>query len=214
MSDDSDRQLSELLQAHASRHRASPALHSAVRTEITLQSAAARPRPASTRWRWPAWASIGVGFALGVFFSAASVLVASRAADSEQLEAELVGNHVRALMVAHLTDVASSDQHTVKPWFQGKLDYSPPVKDLRAEGFALLGGRLDYVAGQPVAALVYRRNGHLINLFVWPGGRAPLTEASERQGYNVMRWSDDGMTYAAVSDVNRNELRAFCELLR
>jgi anti-sigma factor RsiW len=214
MSDDSDRHQSELLRSHATRYRASPALQSAVRTEITLQSAAARPRVAAARRRWPAWASVGLGFALGLVLSATGVLVAGRAADSERLEAELVGNHVRALMVSHLTDVASSDQHTVKPWFQGKLDYSPPVKDLRAEGFPLLGGRLDYVAGKPVAALVYRRNGHFINMFVWPASRAPLSEVSERQGYNVVRWSHDGMAYAAVSDLNRNELRAFSELMR
>jgi anti-sigma factor RsiW len=214
MSDDSDRHLSELLRGHATRHRASPALQSAVRTEVTLQSAAARPRVAAARWRWPAWASVGLGFALGLLFSATTVLVAGRQADSERLEAELVGNHVRALLVTHLTDVASSDQHTVKPWFQGKLDYSPPVKDLQAEGFPLIGGRLDYAAGKPVAALVYRRNGHLINLFVWPGSGAPLNQVAERQGYNVIHWSHEGMAYAAVSDLNRNELRAFSELLR
>src|SRR6185295_357798 len=214
MTDESDRQLSELIREHATRYRASPALESAVRTEITLQSAAARPQVTARRWRWPAWAFVGMGFACGLAFSTAAVLVAGRQADSDRLEAELVGSHVRALMASHLTDVASSNQHTVKPWFQGKLSYSPPVRDLAEDGFPLVGGRLDYLTGKPVAALVYRRNGHLINLFVWPDPHARGRGVSERQGYNVIRWIKDGVTYSAVSDLNLNELRAFSELMR
>jgi anti-sigma factor RsiW len=213
MNDESDRQLSELIREHATRYRASPALESAVRTEITLQSAAVRPQVTPSRWRWPSWAFVGMGFACGLVFSTATVLVAGRQADSDRLEAELVGSHVRALMVSHLTDVASSNQHTVKPWFQGKLNYSPPVRDLDQDGFPLVGGRLDYLAGKPVAALVYRRNGHMIDLFIWPDANAPGSDVSERQGYNVMRWTKDGMTYSAVSDLNLNELRAFSELM-
>ena len=214
MTDESDRQLSELIREHATRYRASPALESAVRTEITLQSASARPQLKPSRWRWPAWAFAGIGFACGLVFSTAIVLVTGRQADSDRLEAELVGSHVRALMASHLTDVASSNQHTVKPWFQGKLNYSPPVRDLDQDGFPLVGGRLDYLAGKPVAALVYRRNGHMINLFIWPDTHARGTDVSGRQGYNVMRWTKDGMTYSAVSDLNLNELRAFSELMQ
>jgi anti-sigma factor RsiW len=214
MIDDSDRQLSELIREHATRYRASPALESTVRTEITLQSAAARPQVTPSRWRWPSWAFVGLGFACGLVFSTAIVLVAGRQADGERLESELVGNHVRALMASHLTDVASSNQHTVKPWFQGKLNYSPSVRDLEQDGFPLVGGRLDYLAGKPVAALVYRRNGHMINLFVWPEAHARGKEVSEDQGYNVIRWTKDGMTYSAVSDLNLNELRTFSALMR
>lgn len=214
MTDDSDRQLSELIREHATRYRASPALESAVRTEITLQSAAARPQVTPSRWRWPSWAFVGIGFACGLVFSTATVLVAGRQADSERLQAELVGSHVRALMANHLTDVASSNQHTVKPWFQGKLNYSPPVRDLEQDGFPLVGGRLDYLRGKPVAALVYRRNGHMINLFVWPETHARGKDVSEDQGYNVIRWTRDGMTYSAVSDLNLSELRTFSELMR
>ena len=213
MSDESDRQLSELIREHATRYRASPALESAVRTEITLQSAAVRPQVTPSRWRWPSWAFVGMGFACGLVFSTATVLVAGRQADSDRLEAELVGSHVRALMVSHLTDVASSNQHTVKPWFQGKLNYSPPVRDLEQDGFPLVGGRLDYLAGKPVAALVYRRDGHMINLFIWPDAHARSSDVSGREGYNVVRWTKDGMTYSAVSDLNLHELRAFSDLM-
>jgi len=214
MNDESDRQLSGLIREHATRYRASPALESALRTEITLQTAAARPQVTPSRWRWPSWAFVGMGFACGLVFSTATVLVAGRQGDSERLEAELVGSHVRSLMVNHLSDVASSDQHTVKPWFQGKLNYSPPVRDLAQDGFPLIGGRLDYLAGKPVAALVYRRNGHMINLFVWPETHARGKDVAENEGYNVMRWTKDGMTYSAVSDLSLNELRAFSSLMQ
>jgi anti-sigma factor RsiW len=214
MTDESDRQLSQLIREHATRFRASPALESTVRTEITLQSAAARPTTTeNSRWRWPAWAFVGVGFACGLVISTAIVLFSGWHAGSGGLEAELVGNHVRALMASHLTDVASTDQHTVKPWFQGKLNYSPPVRDLAQDGFPLVGGRLDYVSGRPVAALVYRRRGHMINLFVWPDAGTRSPDAAARQGYNLVRWNSGGMAFSAISDLDINELRAFAELM-
>jgi len=218
MSDETERRLSGLIREHATRYRASPALESAVRTEITLQAAAAKATPAPAaprgRWHWPRWALIGVGFACGLLFSSTVMLVAGRQADGDRLEADLVGSHVRALMVSHLTDVASSNQHTVKPWFQGKLDYSPPVKDLAQHGFPLVGGRLDYCGKKAVAALVYRRNGHIINLFVWPRTAGISRTVSNREGYNILRWSQDGMVYWAVSDLNLGELLAFAELIQ
>ena len=218
MNDEAERQLSGLIRQHATHHRASAALRSAVQTEITLQSAAARgsAAPSATRWRWhwPRWALVGVGFACGIVLSSSVALVAVSQRAVDRLQAELVGSHVRALMVSHLTDVASSDQHTVKPWFQGKIDYSPSVKDLAQDGFPLVGGRLDYVGGKPVAALVYRRNGHMINLFVWPESAVISRSVSTQEGYNVVRWNQDGMMYSAVSDLNLKELRAFCELMQ
>jgi anti-sigma factor RsiW len=121
---------------------------------------------------------------------------------------ELVAAHVRSLLVSHLTDVASSDQHTVKPWFLGKLDFAPPVMDLDQKGFPLIGGRLDYAGGRVVPALVYRRHRHTINLFVWPAGKpAPATQNLD--GYHIISWSQGGFTYAAVSDLNPEELREF-----
>jgi anti-sigma factor RsiW len=115
-----------------------------------------------------------------------------------------------------LTDVPSSENHTVKPWFAGKLDFSPPVVDLGAEGFPLVGGRLDYAAGRPVAALVYRRGKHLINLFVWPSASAheSAEAAGSRQGYNLLFWTRGQTTFWAISDVNAAELRRFAGLVR
>jgi anti-sigma factor RsiW len=126
---------------------------------------------------------------------------------------ELVASHVRSLLVSHLTDVASSDQHTVKPWFLGKLDFAPPVINLEQKGFPLIGGRLDYAGGRVVPALVYKRHSHAINLFMWPAGRpAPATENLD--GYHIVSWTIGGFTYTAVSDLNLEELRMFEHALK
>jgi anti-sigma factor RsiW len=124
---------------------------------------------------------------------------------------ELVANHVRSLLATHLVDVVSSDQHTVKPWFDGKVDFAPEVPDLSADGFPLVGGRLDYLRGQTVVALVYRRNKHPINLFIEPTSAKDNTAPSAltRRGYNLLHWTHGGMDYWAVSDLNVRELRQF-----
>jgi mycothiol system anti-sigma-R factor len=130
------------------------------------------------------------------------------------LATQLIASHVRSLMANHLTDVASSDQHTVKPWLDAKLDFAPAVVDLSSEGFPLIGGRLDYLDNRPVAALVYQRRKHFINLFVWPAApdSAKTTKAITHQGYQLLHWADPDFNYWAVSDVNDKDLQAFKQL--
>src|SRR4030081_2945218 len=165
--------------------------------------------------RVPSRRAVLRGFAMG---SAASAIAATglvavilRNDDTRRIESEVVSAHLRSLQAGHLTDVLSTDQHTVKPWFNGKLDVAPPVVDLTAQGFTLIGGRLDYVDTRPIAAIVYRRRAHIINLFV------AQTASTERhtatletlQGFNIRRWSERGLNYWAVSDLAADELADF-----
>ena len=131
----------------------------------------------------------------------------------KQIVREITSSHIRSLLTGHVTEVTSSDQHTVKPWFDGKLDYAPTVVDLKERGFPLMGGRLDYVQSRPVAALVYQRGKHVINLFLWPApdGLRIVTKNGTYQGYNVVHWKSSGMNCWAVSDLNAEELRKFSE---
>ncbi len=165
----------------------------------------------SRRWIGIA-ASVAVVAAAG--WSIWAVLFRSPA--TEHLSSELVASHVRSLMPGHLTDMISSDQHTVKPWFSGKLDFSPAVADFPAQGFVLVGGRLDYLGGRPVAAVIYRRRQHLINLFTWPdaGAAGQTMQAESRQGYHLIRWRKAGMAYWLISDLNEKELRELAGLLQ
>ena len=139
----------------------------------------------------------------------------SGASADQRIAAEVFTSHVRSLQGDHLSDVASTDQHTVKPWFDGKLDFSPPVEDLASDGFPLIGGRLDYLEGRGVAALVYHRRQHIVNVFVWPGGAGTIAARSlaPRQGYNIMEWSRAGFHFWAISDVNPQDLAEFARLL-
>lgn len=141
-------------------------------------------------------------------------LLRGPAAD-ELLANEVLSSHVRSLMANHLADISSSDQHTVKPWFAGKLDFSPPVEDFAKQGFPLIGGRLDYLENRPVAALVYERRKHLINLFVWPGSESDVpTKTVSRQGYNLIHWTQSHMTYWVASDLDKSELQEFIQLVQ
>jgi anti-sigma factor RsiW len=218
MNGDQDSELSGAVKRFATRYEAPPSLRERVTTAVRAaelrQPTAVREAPPRAFW-WQ-WATMGAVFASGVVVAWTLTWFLAAQGEFAQLSDDLVANHVRSLMVAHLTDVASSDQHTVKPWFSGKLDYTPPVRDLTQEGFPLVGGRLDYLDGRSVAALVYRRRLHTINLFVWPcddtmgSGIKRLT----RRGYNIVSWCDGGMQFWAVSDLSAEEMQTFGQLLR
>ena len=140
-------------------------------------------------------------------------LTLTRPSAEQRLTQEIVSSNIRSLMADHMLDVVSTDQHTVKPWFNGKLDFSPPVKDLAAQEFPLVGGRLDYLNGRSVAALVFHRNKHVINLFIWPVNEkdSKPAVAASIQGYNVIHWTNAGMMFWAVSDLNEKELMEFVQ---
>lgn len=171
-----------------------------------------RARPRQAWWRAPALAAL----ALVAMLSGGIGYWAAVAVPRDGILGQVVDAHVRSLLAQHLTDVASSDQHTVKPWFNGRIDGAPPVRDLTVEGFPLVGGRLDYLDGRPVAALVYRHRQHPINLFVWPhrDGSAEPALATERRGYNIRHWQAGDLDYWLVSDLDMAELAQLEALLR
>ncbi|AOJ01717.1 MULTISPECIES: anti-sigma factor family protein [Burkholderia] len=177
-----------------------------------------RGAPAGPAVRWPrpraaALPGLGWGVALAIALAAAAGLtVGTRRAATERIVDEIVASHVRAGLSSRDIDVISTDRHTVKPWFNGRLDYAPPVVDLSASGFTLAGGRLDYIGQRRVAVLVYRYRQHVIDVYVrpWPsgeGGAAPYATVS--QGYALDRWDAAGMTWWAVTDAEPSALAAF-----
>jgi anti-sigma factor RsiW len=206
------------LQRSSLAYRAPTALRTRIQSSLRVSSGA---EVNERKFKWPSlnfWQLAGA-FALLALISVSSWewTVRLRAPSSDQrIAAEVFSSHVRSLEANHLMDVVSTDQHTVKPWFDGKLDFSPPVEDLASDGFPLVGGRLDYVENREVAALVYQRRKHLINVFVWPNPTgSDSTQAIEsRQGYNIMRWSRGGFEFWAVSDVAASDLAEFVRLLK
>jgi anti-sigma factor RsiW len=191
--------------------KAPPSLHKRIRKAVRTE-ANGQGLSWVVGWRW-FWTAVPVA---AVAVLALAILPLLGRGGDDRLIDELVSGHVRSLMVEHLTDVASSDKHTVKPWFDGKLDFSPAVVDLADHGFPLLGGRLEYLQDRPVAALVYGRHKHFINLFVWPTATSSATEERtlSRHGFTVIHWFASGMTYWAVSDLNPAELGEFAGLVR
>ena len=160
---------------------------------------------------WWSWAAV----AACLLLAAGAFLVDTNRRGERTLATEIVADHVRSLMATHLTDVLTSDQHTVKPWFTGKLDFSPQVRDLSADGFELIGGRLEYLDGHSAAAIVYQRRKHVINVFTWPSpGSNEEPRGTAQQGFNLVEWKQGGMYYCAISDVNRQELEELALLLR
>jgi anti-sigma factor RsiW len=200
-----------LLRESATRHQAPESLRRAIRAGLNVTrdkaTTTALPRPARRWWRDSA------SFGLGAALAASIALFAINPAQQSMLD-QVVASHVRALQPGHLEDVISTDQHTVKPWFDGRIDFAPPVKDLAAKQFPLLGGRLDYLNDRPVAAMVYGSDKHVINLYVWPTGKdgglsSPLPQAAARNGYNAVHWSQNGMDFWAVSDLEAQKLNTF-----
>jgi anti-sigma factor RsiW len=185
----------------------------ALRRRVLAATADRPPRRLSAWFAWRPMA-LSASFAAFVLILSSGTLRWRSLHREDALADEVVSGHVRSLEAAHLTDVLSSDRHTVKPWFAGKLDYAPPVEDLAAEGFPLAGGRLDYLDGRPVSALVYRRGGHTINLFIWPASGEASARARTERGFRVIRWTRNGMSYWAVSDLNEEELSRFTAFLQ
>jgi anti-sigma factor RsiW len=164
-------------------------------------------RAPANAWRLRAQGALGGG--IGALALAASLaFFVMRADTGNEIARSLVDGHLRSLAGEHLFDVQSTDRHTVKPWFAGKLDVTPPVPDLALKGFTLVGGRIDYVEGRAAAVVVYRRRTHVINLFVWPGSK-PAPPAIELSGYMLRHWTKDGLTFWAVSDIADAELGEF-----
>ena len=191
------------------------ALYFTAPEELRRRIKSALPSPINVVLPWKAWNWNWLTTVMSVAAAACLTLLLAvtqtRLSSEQSLAREVVSSHIRSLMANHALDVVSTDQHTVKPWFNGKLDFSPPVKNLTEQGFPLIGGRLDYVGGRSVAALVFQRNKHTINLFIWPvtEKNSNPTSSASIQGYNLIHWSDSTMSFWAVSDLNEKELTGF-----
>jgi anti-sigma factor RsiW len=199
------RQMSQSIAQADLRYTAPPSLRRRIEASLPQQ------KPAPSR------RNVLRGFAMGSAVSALAatglVAIVLRNDDEQRIMSEVVSAHLRSLQAGHLTDVISTDQHTVKPWFNGRLDVSPPVIDLTAQGFTLVGGRLDYVDARAIGAVVYRRRQHVINLFVaqTPNIERRAAKTETIQGFNIRRWSDRGLNFWAVSDIGADELAEFGE---
>jgi anti-sigma factor RsiW len=227
--------LRSAVRQHTSYYTAPVALGGRIRAKMGRPATHARARTDKHR---PQWFQLGQWLQLGTAVAATVVkdrsrwlqlgtAVAATAAvtwmaglqlnspsQDEVISEQVIAGYARSVLTSHITDVATSDRHTVKPWLSGKLDFSPPVTDLTTAGFPLVGGRLDYLDNRPVAALVYRHRQHLINLFVWPYSKSDKPAAMQtlsKHGYHLLHWADAGMTYWAISDVDPADLKTFAE---
>jgi anti-sigma factor RsiW len=193
-------------------HRAPEGLKTRIRAAIPRESV-------SPIWRRevPRWVGVAAIILLAFVFAWRMLPAITRGSQGDLVAQELVSSHIRSLQPGHLLDVESTDQHMLKPWFDGKIDFSPPVNDYAEQGFPLVGGRLDYIDHRNVATLVYRRNRHVINVYLWPeaengGGVEPESVIAE--GYHMISWHKSGMYFCAVSDLETRELQQFAELLQ
>ena len=206
--------LRSAIRQHGEYHTAPAALAERIRAQIGKMEKPAPAKVSTRRWAWP---EFGRWFQVGAAVAATAVVTWTAAlqfSGPDLVAEQVISGHARSVLTNHLTDVATSDRHTVKPWLSSKLDFSPRVTDLTTAGFPLEGGRLDYLDGRPVAALVYHRRQHVINLFVWPDTKtehALPTKTLSKNGYHLVHWGDAGMTYWAISDLDSAELKDFAE---
>ena len=216
----------QIITRHTTRAEIPPALHSRVRQLIAVSDAgdtplvnAYRTTPAgSSIFHALKWGGAGALLATAACFTLFILMQPDVGYLTEQ---QLFSSHIRSLQDGHLTDVLSTDKHTVKPWFNGRLDLSPPVVDLAAQGFPLIGGRLDYVDHHNVAAIVFRHNAHVINVFVWPADRnlsgafsAAMQPTVKQQGYTLRYWQEEAFRFAAITDASTETLIEFEAIYR
>jgi anti-sigma factor RsiW len=209
------RDLRDALQDESFRHRPPAGLEERVHELLGQAGEPPGLAPSRPGRRWTTRLAAAAALAAAVLFGASLTLAWRTPSSDDRLAAEVTAGHARSLLADHLFDVASTDRHTVKPWFQGRADFSPPVLDLKEQGFPLAGGRLDFLDGRTAAALVYHRRQHVINLFIWPAdGGESGAKALSRRGYNLTHWTAAGLNFWAVSDLNADELRDFARLVR
>ncbi len=202
------RAMSAAIRDRAEYHAVPAGLAARLSASVPAMPADMKRRPA-----WPSWLKPAAALAAVALVTWVIALGTLRPGEDERIVQDALASHARANLTGRLTDVTSSDQHTVKPWLSTRLSFSPPVTDLSAQGFVLAGGRLDYIGGQPVAALVYQRRQHSIDVFVRPARSDAAERTITRDGFNVVYFARDGMAYWIVSDVNRNELGDFSRLI-
>ena len=199
------RSLSSAIRRSAVRYEAPPQLRASVMRMTRVQA-----RSANLPLIWHSWAArFAVPVLVTALISSTATVLLTRNADADMFEAQLASAHLRTLITPNPVDVASSDQHTVKPWFAGKLKYAPPVEDFSAQGFSLTGGRIEVFGGEPVSALLYQSKKHLINLYVLPASQGRSIKApgsTQRNGFNIVTYADQAFTYIAISDLNAAEL--------
>jgi mycothiol system anti-sigma-R factor len=204
-----ERRLRLAVQSQLKPMEAPEQLRNSVRAAIRAE---VKPAPGRRGWI-PTWAATAAALVLGLAGGWQLATLRGSRSGGDELATEVIAGHVRSLQGQHLTDIGSSEHHTVKPWFAGKLDFSPPVPDFSARGFPLAGGRLEYLDQRQVAALVYRRRQHVINLFVWPSGESNAGPSTiSRRGYQMVHGAAGGMIYWAISDLNAAELTQFAQM--
>jgi anti-sigma factor RsiW len=215
------REMSEAVRLKADYHAAPSDLEARIRAAIPGEPERNPARPAWWGWLRPAgslasaadWLRPAASFATVALVTWVVALGVMRPSEDERITQEVLASHVRATLVNRFYDVASSDQHTVKPWLSARLAFSPPVADLSASDFDLVGGRLDYIGAQPVAVLVYKRRQHVVDVFVWPAEAQKAEQTATRDGFNIERFARNGMSFWMVSDLNRDELEDLAQLL-